>query len=263
MPQHATNYSIDELMIVALAREMKDGETCIQGVITPLGAAAIQLARLTHAKNLVYWCHNGWDPHIYQIDKLVDYVQVGKASSAMCLSALDLWSAMLRGKVDFEIASPAQIDKYGNMNNDVIGEHDKPKVRLPGSVGLADTALFLNRILVYVPRHQTRVFVDRVDFISAVGHLPGGAQARKSLNIRGQGPTKVVTNLAIMAFDDGTGLMKLESLHPGITSKDIRQNTGFDLIIEEPQAQTEPPTMEQVELIRTKIDPNGMRKLIM
>ncbi len=74
------------------------------------------------------------------------------------------------------------------------------------------------------------------------------------------GPEKVFTNLAVMGFEENTGLMRLETLHPGVAVEDVKANTGFDLAIPEKVLETEPPTVEQVELIRNKIDLHGLRK---
>ena len=127
MSGYATDYTIIELMMVALAREMKDGELGVQGTATPLGAAAVQVARLTHAKNLMYYSVNGWDPQIYSLSELFDPALVSKSS--ICMPDLeDMVSAFQRYKVDFEIVRPAQIDKYGNLNNSVIGDHRQPKM---------------------------------------------------------------------------------------------------------------------------------------
>lgn len=259
MSEYAKDYTIDELMTAALARDIKDGEMCYQAAMVPLAMAAVQLARLTHAKNLMYYTHSGWDPKLYTIDELENAHRVSE-TSVFIPDCETIWSTFLWGQCDFEIVAPAQIDKYGNMNNNVIGDPTKPKVRLPGTVGMPDIVCYHKRTLAYEPRHEKRVFVDKVDFATVFGHVPGGVKARRALGITGGGLKLVVTNLAVLGFDDDSGLMKLISLHPGVSLRTVQENTSFDLVLPKQIPTTELPTEEQVTLIRTKIDPHGLRR---
>lgn len=262
MSVYAQDYTVSELMAVVLSREIKDGEKMYLGAATPIGVVATQLARITHAPNLV--CIYGiWvdpDPYTNYFAVMTDASEFQniKAYAITNLSELhDLWQ---RGEIDFGIIRPAQIDKYGNINNSVVGEYAKPKVRLPGGVAISDAMHLVKRILVYVPRHEPRVFVEKVDFITGPGNLEEG-KWRSRINIGGKGPSRVVTNLATFGFDEATGRMKLESLHPGVSIDDVRNNTSFPLIIPKKIPETEKPTIEQIKLIRDKIDPMNMRDL--
>lgn len=262
MVEYAKDYTIDELMVVALAREMKDGEKMYLGAAIPIGVVATQLARVTHAPHLV--CIYGiWvdpDPFTDYFSVMVDpsALKGFKASAFIDMGDLhDLWQ---RGEIDFGIVRPAQIDQYGNINNSVIGEYSKPRVRLPGGVAIGDVCHLVGRLLVYVPRHEPRVFVEKVDFITGPGNLEEG-KWRSRMGIRARGPHKVVTDLAVLGFDEENGRMRLESVHSGISVDEVQENTGFSLIIPKKVPETEPPTVEQLELIREKIDPSNMRKL--
>jgi len=232
------------------------------GAAIPLGVVATQLARATHAPNLV--CIYGiWvdpDPFTDYFSVLVDpsALQVFKASAFIDMGDLhDLWQ---RGEIDFGLVRPAQIDQYGNINNSVIGEFSRPKVRLPGGVAIGDVSHLVGRLLAYVPRHEPRVFVEKVDFITGPGNLEEGRWRRK-MGIKGRGPYKVVTDLAVLGFDEENGRMRLESLHPGVLVDEVQENTGFRLIIPKKVPETEPPTVEQLRLIRERIDPSDVRKL--
>jgi glutaconate CoA-transferase subunit B len=258
--KYVTDFTTEELIVVCLAREMKDDEVGIQGAATPFGAAAVQLARLTHAKGLMYYCMNGWDPQVYTLNRLADYLQT--TQSSICIPDLeDMVSAIQRGKLDFEVVRPGQIDQFGNMNNSVIGDHKKPVLRFPGAIGVPDTTCFVGRLIVYHPRHSTRVFVEKVDFVSSFGHPPGGAKKRKALGIIGGGPRRVISNLAVFCFDEETGRIKLETIHPGVSMEELMANTGFDLMVSGEIPETEPPTEEQIEILRTEIAPHGLRKI--
>ncbi len=256
----AQDYTIDELMAAVLAREIRDGDIGMPTAMCPLGDAAICLAKHTHAKGLIWYGHNGWDPDIaYTLDTMHD-------TEAMTRNSLyipdwgDILSQMLRGMVGFQIVAPAQIDQHGNMNNNVIGEHEAPKVRLPGSVGMPEIGCLHQRVLVYEPRHNTRVFVEKVDFIAGLGQLPGGAKARRERGIIGGGPQIVVTNLCVMDFEEESGHMRLRSIHAGVSAEEIAENTGFELLAPEHVPTTELPTAEQVRLLRERIDPRGLRR---
>ena len=260
MTEYAKDYTIDELMAVVLAKELKDGDLGMPTAMCPLGDTAICLAKRTHAKGLIWYAHNGWDPDFeYNLDTIHDLNRVTR-TGVFIPDWGDILSQMLRGMVGFQIVAPAQIDKYGNLNNNVIGEPARPRVRLPGSVGMPEIACFHKRVLVYEPRHDTRTFVDKVDFISGLGQIPGGAKARREKRIIGGGPVIVVSNLAVMDFDEQTGLMRVKSLHPGVQLEEVQANTGFNLVLPDQIPETEAPTQEQVDLIRIKIDPHGQRR---
>ena len=259
MSEYAEDYTIDELMAVVLARELEDGQLGMGTAMTYLADAAVCLAKLTHAKELIYYAHNGWNPQEYTVSALHNVELVTKGS-VFIPDWQDIMSLDLRGEVDFQIAAPAQIDKYGNMNNNLIGDRNQPDVRLPGSMGLPEIACYHKRVLLYEPRHVPRVFVDKVDFIAGLGFQTGGSEERRRQGIIGGGPSIVVSNLAVMDFDETSGLMRLRSLHPGVTLEDISWNTGFEVVIPDHLPETEKPSVEQVKLLRTKIDPLGLRK---
>jgi glutaconate CoA-transferase subunit B len=71
------------------------------------------------------------------------------------------------------------------------------------------------------------------------------------------GPKLVVTNLAVMEFDEASRKMALRSLHPGVSVERVHENTGFELIIPADVPQTVLPTAEELQLLRTEIDRGG------
>ena len=259
MTEYAKDYSVDELMTAVLARELHDGDIGFTTAGCPLGEAAICLAKVTHAKGLMF-CPRAWDPKIdYTLDSIHD-VEACTSTGLFLPDFGDIISMYMRGMVGFQIVAPAQIDKNGNMNNNVIGEHARPRVRFMGSVGLPDMGCFNERVLVYEPIHETRVFVEKADFIAGLGQMPGGVKGRREKGISGGGPAIIVSNLAVMDFDEETGVMRVKSIHPGVKLEEVQENTGFTLVTAQDISETEPPTKDQVELIRTKIDPEGQRR---
>lgn len=259
MSSYATDYTIDELITVLIARNIRDGELVQQGGGTALGIVAVMLARLTHAPNLTYNYLTSVDPLVYRVGGAENSPAAASRTSLMPFSIDQIVSMCLRGKTDVFTTMPAQIDRYGNVNASLIGDHDHPSVRFPGGLGIPDWALYAGRINAYLPKHTRRVFVEKVDYVTGLGHLPGGLAEREKRGIPGRGPDQVFSSLAVMDYDD-TGLMRLESLHAGVTLDEVRENTGFEFPVPDEIPQTEPPTVEQVDLIRNKIDPQGLRK---
>ncbi len=246
-------YSVQELMVVVLSRELKDGEAGMVGAYSEIPQAAIRLAQLTHAPNLTWYCgaagfYNKKGP-IYR--SLGDYRNILGAEAVSDLN--DVLNLVMTGKFDFFFVGGLQIDKHGNINLVCVGDYKKPKLRGPGTVGLATTATHIKRSYVYLTRHDTRTFVEKVDFISAPG--PAGCEKAGFL---GKGPSLIVTPLAVMDFEPQTKQMKLKSLHPGVTVEDVVKNTGFELMIPEKVEETKPPTREELQILRTKVDPFGL-----
>ena len=155
-----------------------------------------------------------------------------------------------RGLIDVGFLGAAQIDRFGTINTTVIGGYDKPAVRLPGSGGACEIAINARKVFV-IMRQSRRSFVDEVDFRTS----PGRSADRSGW--LGDGPTVVVTDLGVYRFGDDSGEMLLASLHPGVQLRDVREATGWDLRVPDDTAVTEPPTAEELRLIREELDPEG------
>jgi len=174
----------------------------------------------------------------------------------MATSMADIMETCQRGLIDYTFLGGAQIDAYGNLNSTHIGgEHFRPKVRLPGSGGANDMASNARRTII-IARHEARKLVERVSHLTSPGFLTGG-RARQDAGLRGGGPSRVLTDKAVLGFDESTGRMRLISIHPGVTHDDLRASTGFDLEISRDCAVTVAPTPEEVRLIR-ELDPHRL-----
>jgi glutaconate CoA-transferase subunit B len=239
-------------MACAAARVLEDGKSVFVGTGLPIIAS--MLAQKLHAPNLLIMFEaGGVGPQIPTIpvsvgDSRTFYRGVMAASMdyVMCCAQL--------GHLDYGFLGAAQIDPYGNLNTTVIGPHDRPKVRLPGSGGANDLGSLCWRNIVLM-RQDTRKFVERLDFLTTPGYLTGpGARERAGLP-SGTGPYRVITQLGVMGFDDATKRMKLLSVHPDVTIEDVKANTGFELIMPPNITTTEPPSGEELRLLREVIDP--------
>ena len=280
-----TDYTIDELICVCIARQIEDGEVVAQGIATPLVAAGYILARLTHAPNVAFVSAIGnsicydWAPLSLSH---IEEAWLGRATHI--LSFAEIAGTVLPTFSPREFFRPAQVDPYGNFNNVVIGDYQAlwpfdralrqaqdgaqdrpgsgqaPRLRLPGCGGIADVTVFSPRIYLYVPRHERRAFVERPDFISGIGFLNGeGAEERQRRGITSPGPRYLVSDLG--QFDYAHGKMRLILCHPGVSVAEIQAQTGFSLEVAPDVTETPPPTWEQIRLLREEIDPLGVRRL--
>jgi glutaconate CoA-transferase subunit B len=248
-----SRYNPMELMICCAARLLEDGRTVTVGTGAPCAAA--MLAQQTHAPNLVIFFEAGGGAPILPTMP----VSVGDSrtfhraiiASSMC----EIMETCQRGMMDYAFLGGAQIDAYGNLNSTHIGGTPaKPKVRLPGSGGANDLASFCWRIIT-MTNHDKRRFVKKLDFLTTPGYLSGDG-AREAAGLpQGSGPYRVVTDLAVMGYHADTKHMEVISLHPGVTMETVQENTGFPI---EPAAElttTAEPNDEELELLRTRVDP--------
>jgi len=249
----ATDFAVDELICACISRRMTDGEVVAQGIATPLVVAGYVLAKYTHAPNLQFASAIG--------NALVrDPAPLGLARiEELWLGQALLSLGFARAACEFlprlrltEFFRPAQVGPCGNFNNVAIGEeYRRPRLRLPGCGGIADVTTYCDKVHLYVPRHNRAVFVERVDFVSGLGHSP----ARRA----GDGPRYLVSDLG--QFDFASGRLRLTTLHPGVTLEKVQGRTGFPLEVSPDLHQTEPPTEEEVRLLREVIDPLGVRRI--
>jgi len=152
------------------------------------------------------------------------------------------------GRITIGFLGGAQVDRFGNLNSTVIGNYAQPKVRLPGSGGAPEIATSAGQIFI-VMRHGARSFVERLDFLTTLGHGRTGRE-RRELGILTKGPTLLVSDLCIMRPDAETSEMVVTSLHPGITRERVRHNTSWDVRFADTVAETEPPSAEELEVLR-------------
>ena len=246
-------YNTMEMMIVAAARNLEDGATV--GVGTGAPCAAAMLAQKTHAPKLVIMFEaGGISPILPTMPISVgDSRTIHRAimASGMC----EIMETSQRGMVDYTFLGGAQIDMYGNLNSTCIGDWHKPKVRFPGSGGANDFASFCWRIMVMTPQDAKR-FVEKVSFITTPGYLTGPGAREKAGLPKDTGPYKVITNMAIIGYDEETKRMRVESIHDGYTFDDVQKNCGFQLLKAKEIVKTPSPTPHELEILRKEVDPN-------
>ena len=250
-------YSRSELMIAAAARELAGQRVCFVGIGLPNIAVNLALHTVAPELQLIYEAGAyGAQPARLPLS-IGDPTIVTGATSVMSMA--DLFGLYLQGGlVDVGFLGAAQIDRFGNINTTVIGDYAAPQTRLPGSGGACEIAVNAREVFI-VMRQSRRSFVDRIDFRTSPGNLGGGADAaaiRTSQGWSGRGPSVVVTDLAVYHFDED-GQMRLDTLHPGATLEDVRAAMGWEVRVSAELAETPPPSLEELRLIRETLDPEG------
>ncbi|MFG2876654.1 CoA-transferase subunit beta [Streptomyces sp. NPDC048337] len=163
---------------------------------------------------------------------------------------------MVTGGKRHVMMGASQIDRYGNQNISCIGDWAQPTRQLLGVRG-APVNTLNNPVSYWIPKHSTRVFVERVDMVSGVGH--DRAEAAGPSAARYHRLPRVVSDLGVFDFTGPGHSMRLASLHPGVTVDQVREATAFELAIADDVPYTREPTAEELRLIREVIDPKGLR----
>jgi glutaconate CoA-transferase subunit B len=237
------------MMIVASARQLAGERVCFVGVGPPNIACTLAQRTVAPGLELVYESGVfGARPARLPLS-IGDPTIVTGATAATGMFELFAYY-LQRGLIDVGFLGAAQIDRFGTINTTVIGGYEKPAVRLPGSGGACEIAINARKVFV-IMRQSRRSFVDVVDFRTS----PGRSADRSGW--LGEGPTVVVTDLGVYRFGGDSGEMFLASLHPGVQLRDVHEATGWDLRVPDDTAVTEPPTAEELRLIREELDPEG------
>ncbi len=248
-------YSPAEMMAAVAARELRDGEVVFVGIGLP--NLACNLARATHAPGLVLIYESGAvgaEP-----ERLP--VSIGDPSlvtgSLMVCGMADVFQSLLQnGRIEVGFLGGAQVDRFGNINTTVVGDYQRPSVRLPGSGGAAEIAIHARRTVI-IARLSRRAFPEAVDFITSPGHRMRG-QSRRELGMPGAGPLRVITDKGILEADPESGEMVLAALYPDVTADEVRGAVGWPLQARDTLPLVDPPTDRELHLLRDVLDPRGL-----
>lgn len=241
-------YSSSEMMTVTAARALSNGMTCFVGIGLPSEAA--NLARLTHAPEVVLIYESG------TLQTRPDILPLSIGDGELCEQALttvavpEMFRYWLQGgHIDVGFLGTAQIDRYANLNTTLIGDYQAPKVRLPGGGGAPEIASNAREVFITL-KHSPRAFVEAVDFITTLGYGRDG-KGREGVPNIGRGPTKVITDLCVMAPDAETKELVVTSLHPGVTREQVSKATGWPVHFADELALTPEPSAEELEILRS------------
>jgi len=244
-----------EHMVAAIAAEIHDGDVLLEGIGTFLPTSAYLLAQATHAPRAIRLCPVGnvFVPEAHQLG-LTGYEREVQARAIHRFDYWDVIGSFLPGFVTGrrgawkEFMRPAQVDSTGRTNNVVIGSMEQPKVRLPGAAGLPDGVPAEPALYMYVPRHNRKTFVKKLDFVSAPGLLEGAK------------PHMIVTDLAVMRFAVD-GVLEVQTLMPGATREQVQDETEFQLRFRNELKAHRPLDANQLRVLRDEVDPMSLRDL--
>jgi len=237
----------DEVLIVAAARAIRDGAVCFVGIGTP--SAAANLALRTHAPNAVLIYESG------VIGARPDVLPLSIGDGELVEGALTVVSVpemfaywLQGGRIDVGFLGAAQIDRFANLNTTVIGPYERPTTRLPGAGGAPEIAAAARETIV-VARHSPRAFVQRLDFVTTVGHGRGGG-SRAALGLRGGGPSRIITDLGVLEPDPLTRELTLTGVHEGASVDACREATGWPLRVADAVTTLPAPSSHELGALR-------------
>jgi glutaconate CoA-transferase subunit B len=222
------SYRAEELLITAMAGLLEDAGHVAVGAISPIPAAAALLARERSEGRM----------RVSLLGSPTDnfFTDGGR----------ELFDCAAQGRIDVFFLGGPQIDGAANINRVGMGDYPRSEPRFPGSFGSAHLYFVVPRVILFQPEHSTRTLVSRVDFVSAPGVSPAGVY-------RPGGPVALVTGRCVFSFDRSSARFRLESVHPGQTVEDIRENTGFDFDVADALATTPEPDPATLALLRGAI----------
>ena len=250
------DYTARELMTIAAARRINDGEIVFCG--TGISMLAAMAAKHINAPNSVIIFETGAiDSQLEEIPMAVgdSRVMLGSSSNSGLADSFALMQNRTTGRHVVGILGAAQIDKYGNLNSTAIGDYFHPKVRFSGSGGACDVASFVDRTIIFM-QHERRKFVAKVDYLTSPGWLDG-PEGRRKAGLTGNGPSTVITDLAVMGFDERTREMVLEAYFPGKTPQMVLDNMEFTVDVSRARP-LEPPTERELRILRDQVDPQRL-----
>ena len=245
-PFRKMTYTLSELMVVAAAREIKDGEVVFVGMRLPL--IAFVVAKKTHAPNAVGLFENGVirsTPSPELIYTMADPPNLKGATQ--CLDMMGVMALLQSGRVNLGFLGAAEVDKYGNLNSTQV-EGKNGMVRLPGSGGACDIASLAHRFVALLDHSRHRL-PERVSYITSPGNGQGPGW-RKKVGLPRGGPSAVITTKCVLRFDNQSAQAFVSTLHPGVTVEDVKGNTGWSVDIAPDVKITPEPTTPELQAIR-------------
>src|SRR5438045_4871318 len=255
MTKHAgLTYTASELLAIMAARVLADGQVVFAGVGIPLLAAT--LAQRIHAPKLTILFEGGVIGPFIMPGALPPSTNEQRCTrrANMVLPITDVLLLLQRGYVDVGFMGGAQIDRFGNLNSSFIGDAANPSIRLPGTGGGNDISSLTDMIVAM--KHEKRRFVADVDFITSPGWIKG-KRTRAEAGLPQGGMWRVVTDLAVMGFDEESREMKVLALNEGVTREQVQDNTGFELLFDHHVEIAEPPRTDELEVLRD-LDPERL-----
>ena len=252
MPQ----YSFREMMVLVAAREIRDGDIVFCGTGISM-AAAMAAKHISAPHSIIFFETGGIDSQLLELPLSVGdpRVMFGTSINAGLAEAFGILQNPFTAPRVVGIFGAAQIDRYGNLNTTCIGNYWRPKVRFPGCGGACDAASYAGRTIIFM-KQEKRKFVEGVDYVSTPGWIPGPG-GREEAGLPEGGPTMVITDMGVMRFDDESKQMYLSHTYPGIRPQQVQEEMDIEIDLSR-AVEEKPPTVEELFLLRERIDPQGL-----
>lgn len=242
-----TDYTANEMMTVAAARALRNDDVCFVGIGAP--SAACNMARLTHAPDITLIYESG------TIGTKPDVLPLSIGDGELCDTAVttvpvaEMFRYWLQGgRITIGFLGAAQIDKFGNINTTVVGDYERPEVRLPGGGGAPEIAASCGEIFITL-KQAKRGFVEKIDFVTSLGHGVKG-EGRESFGLKTKGPSRLFTDLAIWEPDLDSNEFTVTSIHPGVTRQQIQDTVGWSVKYGRDVGETPPPSETELSILR-------------
>lgn len=264
--EYQGEYSTSEFMAVMVSRQiLPDDGAAGGGVYSDVIYNGVILGATLHAQDVTY-ITGGYYMNLSE-NKLPkstptflpwEYRFIEIADGMMYDHDCQLYNPGVRKLANVFFVGGLQIDKYANINNTLIGKDwDNPELKGPGLMGILNFNDNMKRIYHFVRKHDRRTFVDEVDFITSMGHRNKYGW-KKDFGFQNSGPTLCFSPLCVMDYEEQTKHMRLKSVHPGHSVEEVLDNTGFDLIVPAEVPVTKPPTLLEINTLRTQVDTLGV-----
>lgn len=248
----APDYSQTELIVCAASKMLAGKRTVFAGIGLPTLAVDLAHRTVNQDIELIYESGVAGAHPEAMAEGIADSVVVSGAEAVVSMQAL-FGYVLQGGNVDVGFLGAAQIDRHGSLNTSVIGDWDRPKVRLPGSGGATDIMANAGEVFVIIRRHDHSSFPEALDFTTSPSPVAARA-AGQGIQPAGHGVSVVITPLGVLRREDRFGELVLTHVHPGVTVDQVREATAWDLAVADDVATTSEPTVAEVRMLRDEID---------
>jgi glutaconate CoA-transferase subunit B len=247
-----------EMMATAIAHDLEDGQWIEVGANLPVPRAGALLAHLTHGPNMNVMI-GLTKAYLHDEPVLDDYAYITDVRAMQWAEAHyphDQLLSSQRMRINgVFFAGGIQIDQFGNSN--LIGVGDDPhklKFRGPGGIGTCNATLMNGRWHLVTTSHEARVLVEECDYVSALGWGDGSPGFRSGLGLQDNGPSSIITPLCVFDFHPETHRARLKSIHAGSSLEEVKDRTGFEIVVEGDVPTTPPPSPEELWILRNRLD---------
>ncbi len=253
--------TIDEILAVRIASELGNDSFASAGAVSPLANVAYRLAKATHAPDMILATMSCGHIDVAPSPLILSLIETldGETAAAHA-GGDDTYSTYYQaGAVTHEIVAAAQVDRHGRVNTIALTKPSGGMIRLPGQGGMADVANMHRDYLLYITRHTPLSVVDAVRIASSARGLL--TEAERAPHGYRTGKALVFTDLCVFRLDSVSRELVVIETMPGVSRERICEATGFEVVFDPDCREVATPTAEILDMLRSRIDPLGLRRL--